>query len=106
MRLSQLDGEAATGAQQAVFKLIDQFLGLMLDPFVDGRSGAGRRRRAGARLCARARGAAARRGARLCVGAQGAAVYKAPRFEQRWSAWGTGLWRLQQDDGDRPSRQQ
>ena len=36
--LSQLSGEAATGAQQAAFQLT-QFLGIMLDPFVDGRSG-------------------------------------------------------------------
>jgi uncharacterized protein with beta-barrel porin domain len=37
--LSQLSGEAATGAQQAAFQMGDQFLSLMLDPFVDGRSG-------------------------------------------------------------------
>jgi hypothetical protein len=39
--LSQLSGEAATGAQQSAFQLGSQFLGLMLDPFVDGRGGAG-----------------------------------------------------------------
>ena len=39
--LSQLSGEAATGAQQAGFQLSNQFLSLMLDPFVDGRSGVG-----------------------------------------------------------------
>ena len=37
--LTQLSGEAATGAQQGAFQLTNQFLGLMLDPFVDGRSG-------------------------------------------------------------------
>src|SRR5262249_54675157 len=36
--LSQLSGEAATGAQQAAFQLTNQFLGVMLDPFVDGRN--------------------------------------------------------------------
>jgi len=35
--LSQLSGEAATGAQQPAFQLTNQFLGIMLDPFVDGR---------------------------------------------------------------------
>jgi uncharacterized protein with beta-barrel porin domain len=40
--LSQLSGEAATGAQKVAFQLTDQFLGLMLDPFVDGRCGIGR----------------------------------------------------------------
>jgi YVTN family beta-propeller protein/autotransporter-associated beta strand protein len=39
--LSQLSGEAATGAQKVGFQLTDQFLNLMLDPFVDGRSGVG-----------------------------------------------------------------
>jgi autotransporter-associated beta strand protein len=39
--LSQLSGEAATGAQRVGFQLTDQFLTLMLDPFVDGRSGVG-----------------------------------------------------------------
>jgi autotransporter-associated beta strand protein len=39
--LSQVSGEAATGAQKVGFQLTDQFLNLMLDPFVDGRSGVG-----------------------------------------------------------------
>jgi autotransporter-associated beta strand protein len=39
--LDQLSGEAATGAQKVGFQLTDQFLNLMLDPFVDGRSGVG-----------------------------------------------------------------
>ena len=36
--LTLLSGEAATGAQQAGFQLTNQFLNIMLDPFVDGRS--------------------------------------------------------------------
>src|SRR5262249_57070826 len=36
--LSQLSGEAATGAQQGAFQLPNPFLGLMLHPFVDRRS--------------------------------------------------------------------
>jgi uncharacterized protein with beta-barrel porin domain len=39
--LDQLSGEAATGAQKVGFQLTDQFLNVMLDPFVDGRSGVG-----------------------------------------------------------------
>jgi hypothetical protein len=35
--LSQLSGEAATGARQGAFQLTGQFLGIMLDPFVYGR---------------------------------------------------------------------
>ncbi|WP_315732877.1 MULTISPECIES: autotransporter domain-containing protein [unclassified Bradyrhizobium] len=37
--LTQLSGEAATGAQQGAFQLGGQFLNVMLDPFVDGRGG-------------------------------------------------------------------
>jgi hypothetical protein len=39
--LDQLSGEAATGAQKVGFQVESQFLNLMLDPFVDGRSGVG-----------------------------------------------------------------
>ncbi len=37
--LSQLDGEGATDAEHGAFDLMNEFLGLMLDPFVEGRSG-------------------------------------------------------------------
>jgi Autotransporter beta-domain len=37
--LAQIDGEAATGAERGAFQLMTQFLGVMLDPFVDGRLG-------------------------------------------------------------------
>ena len=40
--LEQLSGEPATGAQKVAFQLTNQFLDLMLDPFVDGRCGTGR----------------------------------------------------------------
>jgi hypothetical protein len=35
--LSQLDGETATGGERAAFQLTNEFLTLMLDPFVSGR---------------------------------------------------------------------
>ena len=37
--LTQLDGEAATGAERGAFQLTNEFLSLMLDPFVYGRAG-------------------------------------------------------------------
>jgi uncharacterized protein with beta-barrel porin domain len=37
--LAQLDGETATGAERTALEMTTQFLGLMLDPFVDGRLG-------------------------------------------------------------------
>ena len=39
--LASISGEAATGAQQGAFQLANQFLGVMLDPFVEGRRGQG-----------------------------------------------------------------
>ncbi len=39
--LSQLSGEVATDAGKGAFELMNQFLLLMLDPFVDGRFGGG-----------------------------------------------------------------
>jgi autotransporter-associated beta strand protein len=39
--LSQIDGEAATGAERAAFQLTNEFLSLMLDPFVNGRGNMG-----------------------------------------------------------------
>jgi autotransporter-associated beta strand protein len=39
--LMQLDGEVATGSEVTAFQLMDEFLNLMLDPFVDGRLGPG-----------------------------------------------------------------
>ena len=85
--LTQLSGEAATGAQQSAFRLSDQFLGLMLDPFVDGRSGVGGADRP-------ALGFAPEREAlpddiALAYSAVlKAPPMKAPSFEQRWTAWG------------------
>jgi autotransporter-associated beta strand protein len=37
--LSQASGETATGSQQATFNAMDLFLGLLTDPFIDGRGG-------------------------------------------------------------------
>ena len=90
--LSQLSGEAATGAERVAFQLTDEFLNLMLDPFVDGRGGGDGG--TGASALRRTKGElAARRRARLCCGV------KAPPQAELRSALdrlGRGLWRLQQ----------
>ena len=87
--LSQLSGEAATGTQQVAFQMGNQFLSLMLDPFVDGRSGV-----AGA--SAPALGFAPEQEAlpdnialaysKVLKEPKAAALV--PSFEQRWTAWG------------------
>ena len=70
--MTQLSGEAATGAQRGAFQLTSQFLDTMLDPFVFGSGGIGRG--AGTGFCGRARGATAGRYPRLCQSGEGALV--------------------------------
>ena len=73
--LTQIDGEAATGAERGAFQLTTEFLNLMLDPFVYGRGGwggGGERERRSDRLHARRAGKlAAGCRARLCLDPQG-----------------------------------
>ena len=84
--LTQLDGEAATGAERAVFQLTNEFLDLMLDPFVNGRGNAG--------LGGSAIGFAPNQDASLprdIALAYSSILNKAPpkpTFDQRWTAWG------------------
>jgi autotransporter-associated beta strand protein len=94
--LTQISGEAATGAQHASFKLTDQFLSLMLDPFVDGRGGVAGA--AGPALAFVPEREALPEAAALAYGkvTKGAAPFaKAPpaplAFERRWTAWGAGF---------------
>jgi hypothetical protein len=70
--LTALDGEAATDAEKGAFTLMNQFLGLMLDPFVDGRFGT-----SGGPIgfAPDQQASFARHRARLRVGAQGATAF-------------------------------
>src|SRR5260370_30668049 len=86
--LTLLSGEAATGAQQAAFQLTNQFLGIMLDPFVDGRNsiaGAGGPPLAFAPGREELPDDIALAYAKLLK-----APPKPPTFERRWSLWGAG----------------
>ena len=83
---TQLDGEVATGAQRAAFRFGDQFLNLMLSPFVDGHfdSAGGITGYA----------AEAREQMPEEMAQAYAAAFKAPQpqnFEQRWSLWNAGF---------------
>ena len=97
--LSQLSGEPATGAQQVGFQMESQFLSLMLDPFVDGRSGVGG---AGGP----ALGFAPEREelpddiALAYSSLLKAPPMKAPTFEQRGSVWGAGYGGSNRTSGD------
>jgi autotransporter-associated beta strand protein len=90
--LSQLSGEAATGAQQGSFQLMNQFLGLMLDPFVEGRGGIGGGPAVGF--------GPERTALPPDIAAAYASVLKAPPFEQRWGAWGSAYGGYNRTKGD------
>jgi autotransporter-associated beta strand protein len=97
--LDQLSGEAATGAQKVAFQLTDQFLNLMLDPFVDGRSGVG-----GADHPALGF-APERETMPPDIALAYASVFKGPRapapvYEPRWTVWGAGYGGSNRTTGD------
>jgi outer membrane autotransporter protein len=98
--LTLLSGEAATGAQQGAFQLGGQFLGLMLDPFVDGRGGGGAN--GGAIGFAPEREASLPPDLALAYAAVlKAPVYKAPAlFEPRWTTWGAAYGGYNRTSGD------
>jgi autotransporter-associated beta strand protein len=94
--LNQLSGEAAAAGQQGAFQLTTGFLGLMTDPFVDGRGGD---------IGAGAMGFAPERAA---LPPEIASAYasvvkappKAPSFEPRWSLWGSAYGGSNRTSGD------
>ncbi|WP_051311099.1 autotransporter domain-containing protein [Bradyrhizobium sp. Cp5.3] len=95
--LSQLSGEPAAGAQQGAFQFVGQFLGLMLDPFADGRGGAG----GPAVGFAPERAALPDDIALAYAKATGTPFCKAePAFEPRWSVWASGFGGTNKTGGD------
>jgi autotransporter-associated beta strand protein len=100
--LSQVDGEAAADGQFGAFKQMDQFLVLMLDPFVDGRSGTGWPSGGGNQVMSFATEPPASFASNGALGY--ASVFKAPPKpaapDQRWSAWGAGFGGYSQTNGN------
>jgi uncharacterized protein with beta-barrel porin domain len=82
--LSQVSGEAATGAEKAAFQMTTQFLELLLDPWASDRGGG-----------AGASGFAPEQQAGLPpdVALAYASVLKAPpaNFDARWNVWGSAF---------------
>ena len=95
--LTQLDGEAATGAERAVFQLTNEFLELMLDPFVNGRGNVG----GGGPALGFAPDQQANLPPDIAL-AYASILTKAPpqSFEQRWSAWGSAYGGANNANGD------
>ncbi len=84
--LTQLDGEVATSADKGAFLMLSEFLGVMLDPFVDGRIGGP----GGPIGFAPGQEPAFPSDIALAY----AGVLKAPppaTFAQRWTAWGSAF---------------
>jgi autotransporter-associated beta strand protein len=89
--LTQLSGEVATGAERGAFQIMDQFLNLMLDPFVNGRLGSGSGE-GGGQAIGFAPDAQTILPADVALAYAGALQAPPPaRFEQRWTAWGAGF---------------
>ncbi|CCD92948.1 conserved hypothetical protein [Bradyrhizobium sp. ORS 375] len=104
--LSQLSGEAATGSQQTTFNAMTQFMGVMTDPFGDGRGGgapgAGATAFADEGDAANAY-AAAGRGRKGAERDAYAMLTKAPAADaaaRRWSVWAAGFGGSQTTDGN------
>jgi len=100
--MSALSGEAATDSEKGAFTLMNQFLGLMLDPFASGRdcgggSGFPRDPSLGRPDCGgQAIGFAPDQRASFPpdIALAYASMLKAPpkqTFDQRWSAWGSSF---------------
>ena len=83
--LTQLDGEAATGAERGAFELMTDFMGLMLDPFASGRGDAG-----GAPSgIASGFAPEADDDIALPFDITPELGARKPNFDQRWTAWGS-----------------
>ena len=94
--LTALDGEDATGAEHVSFQLMNEFLNLMLDPYVDGRNGGG----SGGGL-----GFAPDQQATFPsdIALAYDAVLKAPpmqTFARRWTTWAAGFGSSARTNGD------
>jgi outer membrane autotransporter protein len=89
--LSTLSGESTTGGEQSSFQLMNSFLGVMFDPFVDGRAGPGAD--AGSSGSGGALGYASTGGGLSPAVADAyAAALKAPKLvvpQPGWSLWGS-----------------
>ncbi|MDE2376784.1 autotransporter domain-containing protein [Bradyrhizobium sp.] len=104
--LTQISGETGTGAQQVTFNAMNQFMGVMTDPFIMGRgdpfSGGGSPNAYADENMAYASSA---RGRSVSERDAYAAIYAkapplAPPFLQRWNVWAAGFGGSQRTDGN------
>ncbi|MGX1322485.1 T5SS/PEP-CTERM-associated repeat protein [Bradyrhizobium sp. USDA 377] len=106
--LTQASGETATGTQQTTFAAMNLFLGLLTDPFIDGRSdaaaaGSGASSFANEGDATNAYASTGRRRSGAERDAYAAVHYKAlpaPVHEPHWSVWSAGFGGAQTTDGN------
>ena len=101
--LTQGSGETATGSQQTTFNAMTQFLGVLLDPFIDGR-GAPAAPPSGAAPYAEEEPLAYASRKRTSAERDAYAMFtKAPlakTYDPRWSVWAAGFGGSQTTDGN------
>jgi autotransporter-associated beta strand protein len=103
--LTQASGETATGSQQTTFDAMTQFLGLLLDPFIDGRGAAAAPSSGATPYAGEDPLAYAARGKKRTAAERDAyAMFtKAPlarNYDSRWSVWAAGFGGSQSTDGN------
>jgi uncharacterized protein with beta-barrel porin domain len=97
--LSQASGETATGSQQATFGAMNLFMGLLTDPFIDGR-GDGVSAGSSTGASAYASQDSPRSGAAGDANAMFTEAPVADPFAQRWRVWAAGYGGSQTTDGN------
>jgi uncharacterized protein with beta-barrel porin domain len=95
--LTQLSGESATGSQQTTFNAMNQFMGLLTDPFIDGRGDGASAGGTAASGYASTQKTSTSRDAYAMFNKAPPAVTP---FEQRWSVWAAGYGGAQTTDGN------
>lgn len=96
--LDQLSGEVSTGAQRSASNMTGQFLGMMVDPFVNGRTDdAGN---AGGISFAPERRTSFPADVALAYAGVMRGAPKQPSFGQRWSVWATPFGGYNKTNGD------
>ena len=101
--LSQASGEGATGSQQTTFNAMTQFLGIMTDPFIDGRGASNPSSPAtGYADEGQASAYAAKDRARSAAERDAYAMVTKARdiYDRRWTTWVAGFGGSQTTDGN------
>ncbi|WP_081725941.1 MULTISPECIES: autotransporter outer membrane beta-barrel domain-containing protein [unclassified Bradyrhizobium] len=103
--LTQASGELGAGSQQTTFDAMNMFLGVMTDPFAEGRGGGiaangGASQFADDAMSYASTGLSGAKGARDAYAAISRKAPAAQTFEQRWSIWAAGFGGGQNTDGN------